>query len=480
MKVQFRPAVWTAFACFSGFGTAQTALPDLGTGSYLGQQGGLYPGGANQPPAAHAAAALGEAAQVVPRDTAGNPDPDGLIGMVCLGMSNTSQEFEDLERTLDARTARNPHLVIVNTCAGGQSAELMDQASDLYWSTLAPGRLAAAGVATKQVQVAWMKQAFGSPQDPGFPGHAQALRDTLKSVVQVARATYPNLRLLYVSSRIYGGFVTVQPGSEPFTFETGFGVKWLIEAQIGGDVALNHDSARGPVLAPLLLWGPYLWANGGTPNGNGTTWTTGDYEADHLHPSTSGEAKVGALLTAFFDAEPSATWLAQAHDAALRIVPTEADAYVDAAQPDANFGTAASLAVLGGAQPKRVLLRFSIGGVGPALLHAKLVVRDVNTGLNPVVRLVGDTAWSEAGVTWNTAPAVDGATLSSGSNWTRENCPSFDLTAALRNDADGRITVAIDTPAATEQQIYSRESTLPPQLVLSIAVTDRVFFDGFE
>ena len=32
--------------------TGLVPLPDLGTGSYLGEQGGLYPGGQNMPPAA--------------------------------------------------------------------------------------------------------------------------------------------------------------------------------------------------------------------------------------------------------------------------------------------------------------------------------------------------------------------------------------------------------------------------------------------
>lgn len=154
---------------------AQTALPDLGAGSYLGHTGGLYPSGSNQPPPAHAAAALLQSQGVVPRSASGAPDPNGLIGFVCLGMSNSSQEFEDLERAWDARTARRAHLVIANTCAGGQAAESMDQASDLYWTTLAPQRLAAAGIDPDQVQVAWMKQAFLQEPTTAFPAHATAL-----------------------------------------------------------------------------------------------------------------------------------------------------------------------------------------------------------------------------------------------------------------------------------------------------------------
>src|SRR5258708_5448250 len=40
-----------------------TALNDLGTGTYKGEQGGLYPGGSNTMPAGHLKAGLEQAAQ---------------------------------------------------------------------------------------------------------------------------------------------------------------------------------------------------------------------------------------------------------------------------------------------------------------------------------------------------------------------------------------------------------------------------------
>src|SRR5437879_4630651 len=48
--------------------TGNIALPDLGTGMYKGEQGGLYPGGSNTTPPAHLAAGVKLARQIQPLD----------------------------------------------------------------------------------------------------------------------------------------------------------------------------------------------------------------------------------------------------------------------------------------------------------------------------------------------------------------------------------------------------------------------------
>src|SRR5262245_41908529 len=68
-------------------------LNDLGAGSYQGFTGGLYPNGSNVLPPAHLALGQALAAQVQPRDAAGNPSPAGRIVLLSIGMSNTTQEF---------------------------------------------------------------------------------------------------------------------------------------------------------------------------------------------------------------------------------------------------------------------------------------------------------------------------------------------------------------------------------------------------
>jgi hypothetical protein len=84
-------------------------------------------------------------------------------------------------------------------------------------------------------------------------------------------------------------------------------VKWLIESQIGGAPDLNFDPDRGPVRAPWLAWGPYLWADGVKPRGDGLTYAKSDFGPDGTHPSpTVGRDKVARLLLNLFKTDPTA------------------------------------------------------------------------------------------------------------------------------------------------------------------------------
>lgn len=117
---------------------------------------------------------------------------------------------------------------------------------------------------------------------------------------------YPNLRVAYLSSRTYGGYSRRHP--EPESFETAFAVRWVIQDQIAGKPELNVDSTVGAVNAPLVLWGPYLWANGTTPRkADMLVWKRADFVSDGVHPSESGRRKVADMLLEFFKGDSSAS-----------------------------------------------------------------------------------------------------------------------------------------------------------------------------
>jgi hypothetical protein len=111
-------------------------LEDLGAGTYQGFEGGLYPGGQNVPPLSHLDDALRMAAQIVPRDATGAPAAHGVIGMIAVGMSNTTHEFGAFERNQDANGNRNARVVLVDTAFGGQTASTISNPAASYWTTM--------------------------------------------------------------------------------------------------------------------------------------------------------------------------------------------------------------------------------------------------------------------------------------------------------------------------------------------------------
>jgi hypothetical protein len=313
----------------SGTSTGNVNLYDLGTGLYLGQfQGGLYPNGQNHPPAAHHQVGLTRAAAVQPLDTDGQPDPNGKVVLLSIGMSNTTQEWcstnSDLPcnswtfmgRAAASSQVNHTDLVIVNGAKGGQTAQTWDSPTDPNYDRVRDTKLAPAGVTEAQVQAVWLKVADANPTVhlPSASADAYALLGSLGSIARTLKVRYPNLQLVFVSSRIYGGYATTTLNPEPYAYESGFAVKWLIQAQIQQEAGGPPDPIAGNLnentVAPWLIWGPYLWADGLTPRSDGLTWQCSDFEtSDGTHPAQSGESKVGQkLLQLFLNSPYAAPW----------------------------------------------------------------------------------------------------------------------------------------------------------------------------
>ena len=281
-------------------------LTEMGTSKYLGSSGGLYPDAKNERPAAHDAAGRKLAEQVRPLNGDGQPDANGRIVLLSLGMSNTSQVSQGLQSLLRTAEGLHPQFQFVNGAQGGMVAEAIQDPDDggrgrQFWTTV-DDRLQQAGVTRAQVQAVWIKQADGNPSQ-GFPGYPQKLQRELKKIVQVVTRRFPNARLCYLSSRTYGGFATTQLNPEPVAYESGFAVKWLIEEQLQGVADLNFDPAKGEVRAPWLSWGPYLWANGETKRADGFFYEPADFIGDGTHHASTGMRKTGELLLKFLQSD---------------------------------------------------------------------------------------------------------------------------------------------------------------------------------
>jgi PKD repeat protein len=298
-------------------------LNELGFNTYSNSAGGLYPNGANTRPPAHEADGMQIATnEILPLNASGNTDTNnGKIVLLSLGVSNTTQEWASGDNVThnvtntfkyraDQDPARNPKLVIVDGAFGGQDAITWTNAASANWAMVITQRLVAAGVTTNQVQAMWLKQALAGPRNYGlFPGHAQALQDFLATILRIAKAKYPNLKLCYFSCRTRSYDTNAADlNPEPFAFETAFADKWVIQDQINGVNNLNYKATLGPVVAPWLSWGPYIWADGLAPRSDGLVWLCADLsQSDYTHPSSNGVAKVASQLLAFFKTDATTT-----------------------------------------------------------------------------------------------------------------------------------------------------------------------------
>jgi hypothetical protein len=301
------------------------AIPimDLGTNTYKGFAGGLYPGGSNAPPADHFNAGVARANAVVPLDTNGNPNAGGKYVMMSIGFSSPLIEFCTGVVVCDPDTFKwqadldpqvnHSSLVIVNGAIGGAPAPDWDSPADYTYNKIRDEKLPLFGVTEKQVQVIWAKVTNRDPTKPLPDPDADAYRleTTMGNIVRTLKFRYPNLKLVFFSTRIYGGYSNVPLAPEPYAYENGFAAKWLIQAQIDQMVAgqivderagdLNYDNGL-----PRIAWGPYLWANGTTPRSDGLFWHEDDIGKLGVHPDPPGIKKVGDMLMNFFKNDPAA------------------------------------------------------------------------------------------------------------------------------------------------------------------------------
>jgi hypothetical protein len=273
-------------------------------------------------PAAHLAAGRAAAAQVQPLDAGGAPNAAGKIVLLSVGMSNTTQEFcsaggapgscepwSFMGQAAADPAVNHTTLTIVNGARGGQAAPSWVSPAGAEYDRIRDQVLRPQGLSERQVQVAWVKVANPGPTRslPDTAADAYVLERQLGEIARALKARYPNLRQVFLSSRIYAGYARSTLNPEPYAYESAFAVRWAIGSQIDQ----MHGTAGSPRTGDLrygagapgvwIAWGPYLWAAGTQPRADGLTWLSGDFAADGTHPAQGARQKVGALLLAFFE-----------------------------------------------------------------------------------------------------------------------------------------------------------------------------------
>jgi hypothetical protein len=344
----------------SGNGQKIPLMDMTASQNYLSFAGGLYENSTDTVPSDHDADGRSIAGQIQPLDTNGNPSSHGTILFTSIGMSNAADEFGlFLRRARTDGSVYNAKVVILNGGYGGITTcdwvqpngnPPCSQHTENQYDRVRDRVFAGAGVTERQVQAVWIKEANGGPGVRGCgpnrfepcrplcdpkssgcrndPAKTEALRfeSQLGQIIRAAKQRWPNLKLAFISTRIYAGYSNGPVSPEPFAYEYGFSAKWLIAAQIKqsesrkpDEVAGNLDYASGS--APWIDWGPYIWADGATPRADGLAWCDGqqqapcngemDFQQDGMHPNSRGSLKVADLLLHFFLTSPfTAQWFA--------------------------------------------------------------------------------------------------------------------------------------------------------------------------
>lgn len=314
-----------------------TPLMDLGTRKYLGFEGGLYENGSNNVPVDHNKAGLDFMSQIKPIN--------GKIVFLGIGMSNAGEVFATFIQLAKSNPSVNHKTLDILIGAGqGQvacywtvafgspsNACPQDPPTTNEYDRVQTHVLAPAHLTEDQVQVIWLYDCDRFPMVslPSSKADAFTLEGYYGGIARAVRLRYPNVRLMFLTSREYAGYANNKLNPEPYAYESGFSAKWVIQAQIEqirtgrvDPIAGDLDYNKG--VAPWIAWSAYTWADGPVPRSDGLVWCNGqpgspcfgdvDVGSDGIHPSQEGCQDLATLLINYFLTSPYATkWFLAQH-----------------------------------------------------------------------------------------------------------------------------------------------------------------------
>lgn len=222
----------------------------------------------------------------------------GVIGVVCIGMSNSTQECSHYISQLqsDVLTGESGEVVVVDCAVGGNAIERWnDPAFDgNLWDACINQKIGAAGVSLDQVRVVYHKAAnqfttqMGMPY-PAYPDPDSDYQNFIENLDVFATRVvqkFPNLQAVYTTSRMYGGFTDNPARGEPLSYEEGHALNtWLADNANAGGVWQG--------------WGPYIWAPDcadGINNASGVCYVESDLQADGTHPAQGARDKIAQMI----------------------------------------------------------------------------------------------------------------------------------------------------------------------------------------
>jgi hypothetical protein len=168
------------------------------------------------------------------------------------------------------------------------------------------------------------------------------------------------------------------------------------------------------------------------------------------------------------DASNTASATTPAPSSVLTFTPT-ADTYVQSDKATSNFGSATIIST-DNSPIKHMLLKFAVSGVGTrSIASVKLRLYCIDpSSFGGNFQRVADTSWSESGVTWNTAPVADSASLGSIGKVVASTWYELDVTPLL--SGDGTVSLRVSSTSTDGADYASKEGAagVAPQLVVTV------------
>jgi len=145
----------------------------------------------------------------------------------------------------------------------------------------------------------------------------------------------------------------------------------------------------------------------------------------------------------------------------------EADARVEEANPNQNYGDGTTLRADGAQDPDvESFLRFAVTGVVDAVQSARLrlYVTDNASGNGPAVYAT-DPAWTETEITWTSRPARTSEAVDNKDGIPAESWVEYEVTSLVTGNGTFSFVLAADS---SDSAVFSsREGSQPPQLVIT-------------
>jgi hypothetical protein len=245
--------------------TTPIPLADLGADTYLGQQGGLYPGGLNEPPTAYKS----ELDQL-----AISLSVDEELVVLGLGMSMMQNAMSGW-MPYASGPGMNPNMIVVNGAIGSNQQRWADP-ENAVWDR-GTQALASVGKTEAEVDVVIYGNAWSGPSSLPFPDHATNMLNSITGTMGTIADKYPNTQLILVTNRHYA-LSSTSKHPEPWAYEEGFSWKWLIENRI--DCTANCGTH--------IAWLADEWI---------PSWASHPeyYAADGLHLAGAGQQESGQI-----------------------------------------------------------------------------------------------------------------------------------------------------------------------------------------